>query len=349
MTADEVKQIALECGFDLAGIAPAEPVPDYQRYQAWTERGMAGRMSYLTDRRGDLRAAPRLLLPSARSVLCVGKLYNGPEPTIASLQEGHGWISRYAWGRDYHDVLREGLEHVVEKLRCQGVHFESRICVDTAPVLERSLARLAGLGWIGKNTCLINEGKGSWFFLGELLLSLDLETDSTPPDRCGTCTRCIDACPTAAIVPEGRGWTLDARRCISYLTIELKGPVPEELREGIGAHLFGCDICQDVCPWNSRAPVDRDECFAPTSFAPSLEELASLGAESFHARFAGTPILRTKCAGLLRNVLTAMGNEADIHNLSIIEKLTTDSDVTIGEHARWARANVGRPPSKVEN
>ncbi len=217
ITAETVKRIARECGFELAGVAKAEPneqtLEDFNRLERWAERGMAGEMRYMTDRRKELRRDPRSLLASARSVICVGKLYN----TAPDVRDSP--ISRYAWGsRDYHDVLREGLESMVERLAAI-TPFESKICVDTAPLLERTYARLAGLGWIGKNTCLINEPAGSWFFLGEILTSLDLVPDSPPPDRCGSCTRCIEACPTQALVPdagEGAGaWTLDSRRCIS--------------------------------------------------------------------------------------------------------------------------------------
>ena len=177
--------------------------------------------------------------------------------------------------------------------------------MDTAPLLERSYARLAGLGWIGRNTCLINQAQGSWFFLGELLVSLEIAPDAPPPDRCGTCTRCVDACPTAAILP-GQG--LDATLCISYFTIELRGEIPEEHRAGIGSHVFGCDICQDVCPWNGRAPVTDDPAFAPRHFAPRLEELAAIGEDEFRAMFRGTPLTRARYSGFLRNVAVAMGN-----------------------------------------
>src|SRR3954447_16769770 len=207
-------------------------------------------MGYLTDHRAGVRDDPRNLLASARSIICVGKLYQTPWPHTAEDEE-RGWISRYAWGEDYHDVVRRGLERLVERLHAVTGEFESRVCVDTAPLLERSYARQAGLGWIGRNTCLINQQMGSWFFLGEVLVSLEIEPDGPAPDRCGTCTRCIDACPTDAIGPLG----VDSTRCISYFTIELRGPVPEEHRAGIGTHVFGCDICQDVCPWNGRAPV----------------------------------------------------------------------------------------------
>ncbi len=198
------KQLAHACGFELAGIAPAIPLADFALFEEWRDIGMAGEMSYLTDQRGDLRSDPRNLLPSAQSILCVGKLYNTEQPHSGELKdESRGWISRYAWNADYHDVLREGLERLREKIAdAHGQPFESRICVDTAPLLERSYARAAGLGWIGKNTCLINQEKGSWFFLGELLLSIPLAADGPPADRCGSCTRCIDSCPTEAIVPE---------------------------------------------------------------------------------------------------------------------------------------------------
>lgn len=305
MTAEEIKRLARECGFELAGIARAEPLPDASsQYLDWVSRGMAGAMGYLTDRRAQVRTDPKLLLASARSIICVAKLYNGPEPRSTEVADpGRGWISRYAWGEDYHAILRRGLEQLAAKL---GPDHHYKICVDTAPLLERSYAREAGLGWIGKNTCLINQEIGSWIFLGEILTSLEIEPDSPPPDRCGTCTRCIDACPTQAIAPEG--YELDARRCISYFTIELHGPAPEDLRPAIGNHVFGCDICQDVCPWNSRAPFTDVPAFAPRHFAPPLEELAAMREDEFRSRFQDSPVLRAKYAGFLRNVAVAMGN-----------------------------------------
>ena len=227
---------------------------------------MAGAMGYLTDRRATVRTDPKLLLASARSIVCVGKLYNGPQPRSTEMREsGFGWISRYAWGGDYHDVMRRGLEQLAANL---GGNHEYKICVDTAPLLERSYARQAGLGWIGKNTCLINQEIGSWVFLGEILTSLQILPDTAPPDRCGTCTRCIDACPTQAVAPQG--YEIDARCCIPYFTIELHGAAPEEMRTGIGQHIFGCDICQDVCPWNSRAPLAEEPAFQARHFAPPL-------------------------------------------------------------------------------
>jgi len=272
-------------------------------------------MNYLTDRRGDLRSDPRHLLPSARSILCVGKLYNTPHPRTAELDsteldaDRRGWISRYAWGEDYHDVLRRDLARLVGRIaEAHGEPFEWKVCVDTAPLLERSYARAAGLGWIGKNTCLINQGQGSWFFLGEVLLSIPLAPDAPPPDRCGACARCIDACPTQAIVPNGNGWKLDARRCISYLTIEKRGDIPDDLAHRFGNLIFGCDICQDVCPWNSRAPFSADPAFDAKEFAPALADLAALSEEEFRDRFRGSPVKRAKHAGLSRNVNIAIAN-----------------------------------------
>ncbi|HZS55252.1 MAG TPA: tRNA epoxyqueuosine(34) reductase QueG [Bryobacteraceae bacterium] len=312
ITSEQLKKLAHECGFELVGVAPALPLQDdFARYQTWREAGMAGEMQYLTDRRGDMRNDPRSLLGSAQSIICVGKLYNTDRPYSTSYREGgRGWISRYAWGDDYHEVVRRGLELLVEKIA--SLHhepFEWKICVDTAPLLERSYARAAGLGWIGKNTCLINQQQGSWFFLGEVLLSIPLTADVPPPDRCGTCTRCIDACPTAAIVlkPDG-GWRLDARACISYLTIEKRGDIPAEFQASLANHIFGCDICQDVCPWNRSAPFANEQSFAPREFAPPLQELATMSEEQFRTRFSRSPVKRTKYAGLRRNVANALKN-----------------------------------------
>ncbi len=302
-------------------------------------------MAYLTDRRAAVRDDPRNLLASARSVICVGKLYQTPWPQSTRFHDAEcAWISRYAWGEDYHDVMRRGLERLDGLLReVAGGEFESRVCVDTAPLLERSYARLAGLGWIGRNTCLINQGQGSWFFLGELLVSIEIAPDAAPPDRCGTCMRCVEACPTAAIVP---GVGLDATRCISYFTIELRGAIPEEQRSGVGAHVFGCDICQDVCPWNGRAPVTGDPAFAPRRFAPRLEELASISAEEFRDMFHGTPLMRARYSGFLRNVAVAMGNAGHEKFRAPLERLAASGDASIAEHARWALARLNPGPLK---
>ena len=334
LNAAAVKQAALECGFELAGLAAAAPPDDAARYQEWVRRGHAGAMAYLTDYRAERRNDPRLLMPSARSILCVGKLYNASQPYSTAYSDDElGWISRYAWGSDYHDVLREGLVRVAARL---GVS-EYKICVDTAPILERSFARLAGLGWIGKNTCLINQRQGSWFFLGEMLLPFDLEPDSPPADRCGTCTRCIDACPTQAIIGP---FDLDARLCISYYTIELRGAVPEDARGGIGNHIFGCDICQDVCPWNRKAAATEDPAFAPAIVNPPLERLASLTKIEFEEMFRSSPVKRARYSGFLRNVAVAMGNSGSGKFRLPLERMAQSDEVIVADHARWALAQL---------
>ncbi len=342
MTADDIREMARRCGFELAGVAAAVPAEDRARYHEWVGAGRAGKMGYLTDRRAGVRDDPRNLLPSARSVICAGKLYQTPWPQSTRFHDAEcAWISRYAWGEDYHDVMRRGLERLDGLLReVAGGAFESRVCVDTAPLLERSYARLAGLGWIGRNTCLINQGQGSWFFLGELLVSLEIGPDAAPPDRCGTCMRCVEACPTAAIVP---GVGLDATLCISYFTIELRGAIPEGQRSGVGAHVFGCDICQDVCPWNGRAPVTGDPAFAPRRFAPRLEDLAAISEEEFRGMFRGTPVMRARYSGFLRNVAVAMGNAGLEKFRGPLEGLAASGDASVAEHARWAlgRLNPG--------
>ena len=341
-----LRELALECGFELAGVAPALPLGEAAYYHQWVAAGYAGEMGYLTDRRAAVRDDPRNLLPSAKSVISVGKLYNGPEPYSTSLNGNQlAWISRYAWGDDYHDVLRSGLERLAEKLRQHVGHpFDWKICVDTAPLLERAYARLAGLGWIAKNTCLINQQMGSWFFLGELLTSLDLEPGTPPPDCCGTCTRCIDACPTAAIVPAGAPggpeWTIDSRLCIAYFTIELRGSIPAEARDHLGHHVFGCDICQDVCPWNSRAPVTADQAFAPTHFAPDLAVLARISEAEFAEIFRNSPVKRARYSGFLRNVAVAMGNQRSERFRQPLEQMVKSSDLLVAEHARWALAQL---------
>lgn len=328
MTGELVKRVARECGFELAGVAAALPSEDFGGYEKWVEQGFAGEMRYLTDRRADVRRDPRNLLDGARSIICVGKLYNTPGDSNE--------VSRYAWGEDYHRVMREGLARMVDLLEREVGTFQYKVCVDTAPLLERSYARQAGLGWIGKNTCLIHEPLGSWFFLGEIVTSLEIDADPPPPERCGSCTRCIDACPTQALVPDPEGrWTLDSRRCISYLTIELRGPIPEEHREGMGSHIFGCDICQDVCPWNSRAPITAESAFFARP-RPTLENFAKLSTEEFHLTSRESPIARAKYSGILRNIAVAMGNSRLDQFRGPLENLAASSDETVAEHAQWA-------------
>jgi epoxyqueuosine reductase len=332
--------IARECGFELAGVAPALPLPEMDWYRRWVAAGFAGEMTYLTDRRGGVLADPRNLLSSARSVICLGKLYNGPQPRSVDMDDAeHAWISRYAWGDDYHDILRRGMETLAERLKSEtGCQFDYRTAVDTAPLLERAYARQAGLGWIGKNGCLIHEGAGSWFFLCELLVSLDLAPGRPAPDRCGTCTRCIDACPTAAIVPvaggQGPAFTVDSRLCISYFTIELRGPLPAAPAAAAGPHVFGCDICQDVCPWNRRAPVTHEPGFAARHFAPPLERLAAISEQEFRDMFRHSPVRRARYTGFLRNVATAMGNARLDKFRGPLERLAASGDAGVATAAR---------------
>ncbi len=265
-----------------------------------------------------------------------GLVYHGPEPLSTN-------IFRSGARLDFAVCVGRGLPRcaaVADRSACAKLLeielFEYRICVDTAPLLERSLAHQAGLGWIGKNTCLINQQIGSWFFLGELLTTLDLAPDSPPPDRCGTCSRCIDACPTDAIVPSPDGrFELDARLCISYFTIELRSSIPEAWRPAIGAHVFGCDICQDVCPWNRRAAVTEEPAFHPRTFAPPLERLAALDETEFRDLFRDTPVSRAKYRGFLRNVAVAMGNAGLEKFRGPLEKLAASTDALVAEHARW--------------
>ncbi len=333
ISAEQIKALARQCGFELAGVTPALPSPDFGRYQQWREAGMAGEMGYLTDRRGDLRSDPRSLLPEAQSLVCVGKLYNTAHADAGDKQGAS--IARYAWGADYHEVMRRSLEALVGKIaEIHGEPFQSRVCVDTAPLLERSYAKAAGLGWIGKNTCLINQEKGSWFFLGEAILSIPLAPDIPAPHRCGTCTRCIDACPTAAIVPGENGWQLDARLCISYLTIEKRGEIADDLQPKMENHIFGCDICQDVCPWNRRAAITSDPDFQRREWPDLLPDLAMFTAEDFRRVFRRSPVWRAKHSGFLRNVAIALGNTADRSAWEPLRQLSLHSDPSVAAAAR---------------
>jgi epoxyqueuosine reductase len=357
-------ELARAAGFDLCGIAPATEFPELAHLEEWLERGHAGEMRYLHDAR---RRSPSQAMQGARSVIVCALNYNTPHPasTEASGQPEagagpRGWISRYAWGDDYHHVLGEKLETLIQDLRREFPEpFEARAYVDTGPILERVAAKYAGLGWLAKNTCLINEELGSWLFLSVIVTTLDLaaslDTADTPaPDLCGNCSLCIDACPTSAIVEP---YVLDARRCISYLTIELRGAIPPELREPIGRHVFGCDICQDVCPWNRRAPASALPNFQPrrreehSLFAPELEWLMSLTEEEFREVFRESPVKRTKWRGLMRNACVAIGNsglrpgEPRYGEICArLSKLAASEEANLAEHAQWALDRLGFSP-----
>jgi epoxyqueuosine reductase len=265
--------------------------------------------------------------------------YDTPGPYSTDAPDGRGWIARYAWGDDYHDVMKRLLERLLERLRAEAGEFEARAYVDTGPIVERAYAAAAGLGAWGKNTCLLHPEHGSWFFLGELVCALELAPDAPRTDMCGSCTACLDACPTGAFPAP---YVLDATRCISYLTIELKGPIPEPQRAGLGRHAFGCDICQDVCPWNRRRRRTGPAAFAarPGLQAPDLAELAALDEAGFGARFRRSALKRAKRRGLLRNVAVALGNAGDPSKRPALERLARDEDPLVREHAAWALARL---------
>ncbi len=349
-----VKRAAEEAGFDLAGVAPATDAPELQHFPEWIAAGRAGEMKYMAarDDRGDLkRASLARVAPWAASVIVCAINYDTRNPYSTQVQDSsRGWISRYAWSReDYHEAVLRRLKQVESALR-QAVWaghscpptLTTRSYVDTGPIVERVFAKYAGVGWIGKNTCIINQKKGSWLFLGVILTSLELAPDVPAPDRCGTCTRCIDACPTDAIVAP---YELDSKKCISYLTIEKRGSIPEDLRAGMGRHVFGCDICQDVCPWNRKAPASSAEEFEarPGLVNPALTWLTEMTAEEFREMFRGSPIRRTKHSGLRRNAAIAMGNSGNPDFLPLLEKLAADKDESVAESAQWAKIQLTPP------
>jgi len=346
-----VKHAALDAGFELAGIAPVRDFDELKYFPDWIEAGHAGEMKYLEarDEAGQLkRASLRSTVPWARSVIVCAINYNTAHPYSTQVGDSdRGWISRYAWGReDYHEAVMRKLRAVENGLRetvgrdalaTSGVTpaLQTRCYVDTGPLLERVYAKYAGVGWIGKNTCILNQKLGSWLFLGVILTSLELQPDLPAPDRCGSCTRCIEACPTDALIAP---YQLDSNKCISYLTIEKRGAIPEDMRTGMGRHVFGCDICQDVCPWNRKAPAtDAAEFQARDGLVnPALEWLAEMNAEEFREKFRASPIRRTKRSGLRRNAVIAMGNSGDLKFVPVLEQLETDGDPVVAESARWA-------------
>ncbi len=360
-----VTKAATDAGFDLVGIAPVEDALELEYFPRWIAEGRAGEMTYLEarDEKHRLkRASLTNAVPWARSVVVCAINYNTAQPYSAHVPDGseetrgRGWISRYAWGQqDYHQSVRPRLLRVEAALRsvCGGRNQNqdqnhdqnqhdliTRCYVDTGPIVERVVAKYAGIGWIGKNTCIINQKIGSWLFLGVILSSLDLESAeaSLPaPDRCGSCTRCIDACPTDALTAP---YQLDSNKCIAYLTIEKRGVLPDDndLRSGMGRHIFGCDICQDVCPWNRKAPATSDAEFQPRAelVNPALEWLAKMSEEEFRSTFRGSPVRRAKRSGLRRNAVIAMGNSGDGKFLPLLDRLTSDGDEVVQESAAWA-------------
>jgi len=334
-----VKQAASDAGFDLAGIAPVREFRELEYFPEWIANGHAGEMRYLESRddQGQLkRSSLSRVAPWARSVIVCALNYNTEQPySTQAAEPTQGWISRYAWfNGDYHDFVMKRLRQVEAKLRESAAEIETRCYVDTGPIVERIYAKYAGLGWIGKNTCVINQKIGSWLFLGVIITSLELIPDLPAPDRCGTCTRCLDACPTNAFTAPHQ---MDASRCIAYLTIEKRGDVPIEFRDQMGRQVFGCDICQDVCPWNRKAPASDAPEFQPRAelVNPALDWLATITEENFREAFRGSPVKRTKRQGLRRNAVLAMASSGDQRFLPILEKLSTDDDPIVAEHARW--------------
>jgi len=330
-----VKEFARNLGFAPVGIAPAVSPETFGQFGDWCDAGYAGEMRYI-ERRRDAYAHPDSMLHGVRGIVMVGLNYAGGDP--APLASSTGRVSRYATGpRDYHEVLRERLRLLADELHRAWPGCRTRAVVDTAPLLERDFARLAGLGWFGKNTMLINKQRGSWFFLGALLTDVELAPDAPHATaHCGTCTRCLEACPTDAFVGP---YVLDARKCISYLTIELRDrPIPEDQREGVGEWLFGCDVCQDVCPWNHKAPHSVEPDFQPRVDLNPLEclELLTITEAEFKQRFGATPLDRAGRSGLVRNSCIVLGNRGDTRSVPALQQATDDADPIVRDAAIWA-------------
>ncbi len=333
-----LKAAALELGFSLAGVCPAVPPPGLHRLHDWLAAGFAGELAYLAGR-AEAYADPGKVLPGARSIVMLAMNYRTAEP--AESMPGAARSSRYAWGTDYHDVIHDRLKRLIAQLKVWAPDVTARGVVDTAPLLEKEFAQLAGLGWIGKNTLLLNRAQGSWFFLAALLTDCELDYDEpTTTDYCGTCTACLDACPTGAFVAP---YVLDSRRCISYLTIELRGPIDPKLREPMGDWLFGCDICQEVCPWNSRAPMATVAEFEPraTLHPAQLNEWFAWTDEQFRQQFRDTPLWRAKRRGLLRNAAIVLGNQRSVDALPALERGLNDCEPLVRGASAWALGKVG--------
>ena len=319
LSSSSIKDHARALGFDLCGIAPVDSFPELAFLNEWLERGYAGTMAWMA-RSAERRADVRQVVPGARSVIVTGTLYNVDRPYSNELPPGVARISRYAWGDDYHDVLKARLDRLLAWMRAESADaFDARAYVDTGPVQERVYAQYAGLGWIGKNTCLINRELGSWLFLGAIISTLPLEPDTQGLEQCGSCTRCLEACPTGALVEAG---VLDSNRCLSYLTIEHRGSLPDEYQSALGAHVYGCDICQEVCPYNQPAPVSSDEHWQPRPGLdlPTLGDMWRRPDAEWRRLLKGSPMTRTKLTGLRRNLVVAIGNSGDAEALAALDE-----------------------------
>ena len=325
---EAVRGRALEVGFDRVAVGPAGAAPHAASFEAWLDAGYAGGMDYLARTRRE-RGDPEALLPGCRAVVALALAY-GPR------KDDPSWagVSRYARGRDYHDLMRPRLAEVAAFLKAAGgSDVATRLAVDTSAVLERDLAARAGLGWIGKNTNLIAAGSGSYFFIGTVLTTAALVPDGPAADHCGTCTACLDACPTEAFVAP---WVLDARRCLAYLTIEHRGDVPDEWKPAMRDWLFGCDVCQEVCPWNRKAPAAREPALAPNGPLPDLEALLAMDEAAFRARFRGTAMSRARRAGLARNAALLLGNRGEPAAVPALRRALADADEGVRRAAAWA-------------
>ena len=340
---DRVKEVAAQVGFDLCGIVPAVAPDTLGHLEQWRDAGHAGEMRYM-ENRSDAYAHPDAVLGGVRSVVMVAMVYRTTE-AMSDPSPGEARVACYAWGPgDYHDVLRDRLRRLGDELHQLAPGCRTRAVVDTAPLLERDFARRAGLGWFGKNTMLISKYKGSWFFLGALLTDAELETDAPHETaHCGTCTRCLDACPTDAFVEP---YVLDARKCISYLTIELRSrPIPEDLRAGVGDWLFGCDVCQDVCPWNRKSPISREPAFQPQHALNPADcaALIDLTEAQFRERFGKTPLSRAGRSGIARNACIVLGNTGDRSSAAALQRALRDDDPVVRDAAAWGlRRLAGR-------
>jgi epoxyqueuosine reductase len=339
LRASSIKSRARELGFDLCGIAAADSFPELTFLPEWLERGYAGDMAWMA-RSAARRADVREVLPGARSVIVMGTVYNADRPYSADAPPGVARIARYAWGDDYHDVISARLDALVTWMRDTfDEPFEARAYVDTGPVQERVYAQYAGLGWIGKNTCLINREVGSWLFLSEIITTLDLEPDTQGLEQCGSCTRCIEACPTGALVEPG---VLDSTTCLSYLTIEHRGEIPVEHRPALGAHVYGCDICQEVCPYNQPPPTTDASEWQPRAGLdrPRLLDLWRTPDTALRDMLKGSAMTRAKLTGLRRNLAVAIGNSGDPEALAALDEHSDErpsaEDPVVQEHVLWA-------------